>query len=154
MKAAVIGGLYFYIKLKKRVGMKQNYVACFALLVIITAGCGVQKKAKIKSPEILQQQEIIAKFADLPDTPFQVRLQKIAVSPEDHNQLQAFYTVSMPQSDLITFYQQQMERLGWELFAESTTQDCLMHFVKPAQLCSVLITQNRLSLYVCNKKGA
>lgn len=134
--------------------MKQNYVPYFMALIMIIAGCGMQKKVTIKSPEILQQQEIIAKFADLPDTPFQVRLQKLAVSQEDHNQLQAFYTVAMPQADLIAFYQQQMERLGWELFAESTTQDCLMHYVKPQQVCSILISPNRLSMYVCNKKGA
>ncbi len=134
--------------------MKRNYLVYYSVLLLIAAGCGMQKKVKVKSPELLEQQEIIAKFADLPDAPFQVRLQKIAISPEDHNQLQAFYTVAMPQSDLIAFYQQQMERLGWELFAESTTQDCLMHYVKPQQLCSVLISGNRLSIYVCNRKGA
>lgn len=134
--------------------MKRNYILCCSVLIMIAAGCGIQKKVKTKSPELLEQQEIIAKFADLPDTPFQVRLQKIAVSPEDHSQLQAFYTVSMPQADLISFYRQQMERLGWELFAESATQDCLMHYVKPHQLCSILISSNRLSMYVCNRKGA
>ncbi|MDP3788259.1 MAG: hypothetical protein Q8Q60_02965 [Candidatus Chromulinivorax sp.] len=134
--------------------MKRNYLVYYAVLVMIAAGCGIQKKVKTKSPELLEQQEIIAKFADLPDAPFQVRLQKIAISPEDRDQLQAFYTVSMPQADLITFYQQQMERLGWELFAESTTRDCLMHYVKPAQLCSILISSNHLSMYVCNRKGA
>jgi hypothetical protein len=60
----------------------------------------------------------------------------------------------MPVQDLIDFYQQQMERLGWELVAESNIKNCLMHFVKPTQFCSVLIAENNLSMYVGNKKGA
>ncbi len=123
------------------------------VLLLIVAGCGMQKKVKFKK-NIQQQEEIIAKFADLPDTPFQAQLQNIAVSQESHDQLQLFYTVAMQQQDLIVFYQQQMERLGWELLAESNLQDYLMHYSKPGQFCSVLISQNRLSIYICNKKDA
>jgi predicted phosphoadenosine phosphosulfate sulfurtransferase len=141
-----------YIKNGMRVAMTRKILVCFAMLLPIISGCGMQKK--IKSTDVLQQQEIIAKFADLPDAPFQVQLQKIAVSSEDHDQLQVFYTVTMPAQELIAFYQQQMERLGWELLAESTTQDWLMHYVKPHQVCSILISQNHLSIYICNKKGA
>lgn len=133
--------------------MKKNY-GIVGVMALLLAGCGMQKKVSVKSPQALEQQEIIAKFADLPDAPFQVQLQKIAVSPEDHSQLQIFYRYSMPQDDLISFYQQQMERLGWDLLAESTTHDCLMHYSKPSQLCSILIDRHQLSLYVCNKKGA
>lgn len=131
--------------------MKQKLV-CMSLLLSLLAGCGMQQK--VKHSQYLANQEMIAKFADLPDAPFQAQLQKIAGSLDNHDQLQVFYTYTMPQHDLIVFYQQQMERLGWELFAESTTQDWLMHFSKPAQFCSILITQNQLSMYVSTRKGA
>ncbi len=131
--------------------MNKN-LAYFALMLFVVAGCGVQKK--IKSKDFFQHQEIIAKFADLPDAPFQAQLQNIASSLEAHDQLQLFYTIAMPAQDVIAFYQQQMERLGWELLGESTTQDWLMHYSKPGQLCSILIAQDRLSIYICNKKGA
>ena len=133
----------------------KNKLKCqvFLWFLPLFAGCGMQKRIK-PTADFLEQQEIIAKFADLPDAPFQVKLQKIAVSSENHDQLQAFYTSTMPQNDLMAFYQQQMERLGWDLFAESTTQDWLMHYSKPQQFCSILIHQNCLSIYICNKKGA
>lgn len=124
----------------------------FVFILPVIAGCGISKKLKLV--DFLQQQEIIAKFADLPDAPFQTKLQQISKLDESYDQLQVFYTFTMPRHDLISFYQQQMERLGWELFAESNVQDCLMHYSKPQQLCSILITENNLTIYVCNKKGA
>ena len=131
--------------------MKQKLMY-LSLLLSLLAGCGVQKK--VKHSQYLANQEMIAKFADLPDAPFQAQLQKIAGSLDNHDQLQVFYTYTMPRHDLIVFYQQQMERLGWELFAESTMRDSLMHFSKPQQFCSILITQDQLSIYVCHRKGA
>ena len=122
------------------------------LVVPIIAGCGMQQK--LKHPEYLQQQEIIAKYADLPDAPFQAQLKKIATSQQAHEEVQLFYTFTMSVDDLLAFYQQQMERLGWELLAESKAQNYLLHYVKPSQVCSVLIAENQLSLYICNKKGA
>ena len=127
-------------------------VAYFIAILPIIAGCGLQKK--IKSKDFYQHEEIIAKFADLPDAPFQAQLKNVAVSSKAHDQLQLFYTIAMPAQDVIAFYQQQMERLGWELLGESNAQDSLMHYSKPGQLCSILISQNRLSIYICNKKGA
>ncbi|MBV8660966.1 MAG: hypothetical protein JO129_02375 [Candidatus Dependentiae bacterium] len=131
--------------------MKKN-ILCFVLILFAMAGCG--NKQKIKPTEFLQQQEIIAKCTDLPDAPFQVQLKKIVSSSENCDQFQLFYTFSIPQQDLITFYQQQMERLGWELFAESNLQDYLLHFTKPDQICSILIKDSNLSIYICKKEGA
>lgn len=131
--------------------MKKNGLF-IALVLPLLVGCGMQKK--MKSTEFLEQQEIIAKYGDLPDAPFQAQLKKIAVSSENHQQLQIFYTFTVPTQDIVIFYKQQMERLGWDLFAESTTQDYLMHYSKPQELCSFLVKDNNLSIYMCNKKGA
>jgi len=121
--------------------------------LFIIAGCGIKKQAKLQ--DLFNQQEILAKFSDLPDAPFQLTLQKLVVSPENHDQLQIFYSTNvMLHQDLIAFYQQQMERLGWELLGQSDLQDNLMHYSKPAQLCSILIAENRVSIYICHKKGA
>ncbi len=134
--------------------MIDKKLLVFIGMFCVVAGCASRKKVAIKSPEVLHQQEMIAKFADIPDAPFQAQLQKIAVSSDVHDQVQLFYTFSMPQEDIITFYQQQMERLGWELLAESTVHDYVMYYSKPAQLCSIILSQNYLKVYVCNKKGA
>ena len=132
--------------------MNKKLLLHASLLLIMLAGCAVQKKIR---PIInLDHQEIIAKFADLPDAPFQAKLESMAVSSQDHEQVQIFYTISMPMVDTISFYQQQMERLGWELVGQSDIQDCLLHYSKPQRFCSILITQHRLSIYLCNKKGA
>lgn len=131
--------------------MKKNKFY-FVLLIPFIAGCGMQKK--LQHPKNLHEQEIIAKFSDLPDAPFQTQLQNIAVSENAHEQVQLFYTFAMPVQDLIVFYQQQMERLGWELLAESDAQNYLIHYSKPSQLCSILIAGNSLSIYICKKKGA
>lgn len=127
-------------------------LACLSLILFLVAGCGARKK--IISKDFFQHEEIIAKFADLPDAPFQAQLKNVAVSEQAHDELQLFYTIAMPVDDVVAFYQQQMERLGWQLLAESTTKDYLMHYSKPEQICSILISGNSLSIYVCNKKGA
>lgn len=134
-----------------KVNMNKN-IRCLIFLLPIIAGCAIKKS--IKPTEFLQQQEIIAKYADLPDAPFQLQLQKIAVSEKAHEQVQLFYTFAGPVEDLVSFYEQQMERLGWDLFARSDVQDYLLHFNKPDLLCSVLISQDHLSIYMSNKKGA
>lgn len=130
----------------------MNYLISF-LLCLLCSGCGVKQQPIIRH-EKFQEKEIIAKYAELPDTPFQVVLDSIATIPYESDQIQMFYTTTMKNQELIDFYQQQMERLGWDLLAESHAQDCLLHYVKPTQICSILISQQRLHIYLSNKKGA
>ena len=127
---------------------------CIYILLALSILTGCVKKNNLHNHDLFQQQEIIAKFAELPDVPFQVCLKHIAVSDTDHQQLQIFYTFTMPIQELILFYHQQMERLGWELLAESNVKDFLLHYSKPNQLCSILIGDNQFSIYICKKKGA
>lgn len=126
---------------------------CVLMCILLVSGCGIKQQVK-RNFVIEHQEELIAKFADLPDAPFQAHVQNIAVDHEKHDQVQIFYTTSMTEQDVIHFYEQQMERLGWELIAQSTTQNYLLHFSKPIQLCSILVQPHHFDIYVCNKKSA
>jgi len=120
------------------------------LFFMICAGCGIKQHSH--NHQMFRHQEIIAKLVDLPDAPFQVALQFIAESASDPDQIQLSYTTTMAGADLVVFYQQQMERLGWDLFAELYAQDLVLHYVKPDQICLIVITDQHLSIYICKKK--
>jgi len=122
----------------------------YLFFLLLCAGCGIKKTVH---HENFYEKELIAKYADLPDAPFQVKLESIAISPDQYDQIQMFYSTIMPVQELVDFYQQQMERSGWELLAESHVQDRLLQYVKPAQVCSIVISGNKLTVYLC-KKGA
>lgn len=122
----------------------------YLFFFMLCAGCGIKKPVYIEN---FQQKEILAKYSDLPDTPFLVTLQSIETVPDEHDQVQLFYTTMMPSQELADFYRQQMERCGWELLAESHAQDRLLYYTKPTQICSILISENKLTIYLC-KKGA
>lgn len=122
----------------------------YILFLFLCSGCGIKKQIQHDN---FHEKELIAKYADLPDAPFQVKLESIAISPDQHDQIQMFYSTMMPAQELVDFYQQQMERSGWELLAESYAQDRLLQYVKPAQVCSILISSNKLTVYL-SKRGA
>ena len=121
-------------------------------MLLIVAGCAVHKKSHLSISR--DYQEMIAKFSDLPDAPFQAKLETIICSSTDHNQVQIFYTCPMSRFDLLLFYEQQMERLGWQLYAQSEVQDCLLHYNKPDRICSILLTGDKLIIYLGTIKGA
>ncbi|MBP6869523.1 hypothetical protein KBC04_01440 [Candidatus Babeliales bacterium] len=129
-----------------------NYImiVCIALLT----GCGMKQQLVKKENIEQQQEEIIARCSDMPDVPFQVQLKNIVVLPEDHNDMQLFYTTTLSQQDFVTFYEQQMERLGWQLSAESKIQDCCLYYTKPQRFCLIVIVGNSFSMYIGTKKGA
>ncbi len=132
--------------------MARMLYVCICLLMLLQ-GCAGHKKIKPVAV-VLHEQEVIAKCVDLPDAPFQAHLEKIAMVPEQFNQLQLFYTTSMPMADVILLYQQQMERLGWNCIGQSYVDDCLLCYSKPTQLCSVLIRPHSFVVYLCEKKEA
>ena len=123
----------------------------YLLFLLSCVGCGMKKPAHHES---FQNQEMIARYSDLPDAPFQVKLQSIVVNPDNQDQVQMFYTTTMPIQELAYFYQQQMERCGWDLLAESHVNNWLLNYVKPACLCSIIISENKLVIYLSDKKGA
>lgn len=130
--------------------MKKLLLFCL-LIMLVVAGC--RKKISVGNTEKIQEyREIIAKFADLPDAPFQASIDRIAILPENHDQLQIFYRVTMPVDEIVLFYQQQMERLGWQLYAQSTIEDVVLHYTKPEQICSLIIRKNQLSIYIMHKQ--
>lgn len=118
--------------------------------VIVLGGCGLKKQFH-QDAILYEHQEIIARCSDLPDTPFQVQLKKIIVAPENHDQMQIFYTTTLSVQDIIFYYEQQMERLGWQLLAQSKLQDAFLCYGKPEKFCSILIFEGSFRVYVGNK---
>ena len=136
---------------RKGESVYKNIIASCTFLVLLS-GCAYHKKIQPQKSDYYQ--EIIAKFADLPDAPFQAHVEKVVQSDQNPEQIQIFYTCNMPKVDVIAFYEQQMERLGWELYAQSDAVDSVLHYSKPTVLCTILISGNKFSLYVSTKKGA
>ncbi len=132
--------------------MHKQIIVWLSFLMLV-AGCSWQKKQQ-KQKSMPQYQEIIAKYADLPDAPFQAQLEHVVQSEQSHDQIQIFYICSMPKADIVTFYEQQMERLGWQLQGQSDIDHCLLLYRKPLQFCSVLIADRSIAMYIGNIKGA
>ena len=122
----------------------------FYLCLLILSGCSVRKK---QNYDLLRSKELIAKFAEIPDAPLHTSLQQVATDDQSPDQIQMFYTTSMKTEDLVLFYQQNMERLGWMVISESYVQDWLLQYGKPDQICSILIKNNKLVIFVSKRKG-
>ncbi len=123
------------------------------LVCLVLAGCLKQQpKLKKIDERALFAREMIAKFSDIPDAPLQVTLESLQVSQDQH-QMQAVYTMMMTAQDVVNFYEQQMEWLGWEEIAQSTLQDIVVHYRKPGKMCSIVVTGSKLSIYLCTRKG-
>ncbi len=128
---------------------KKNMMIYLMCLFFIS--CTHRTKIQYKVQQ--DYQEIVAKFADMPDSPFQAKLDNLIISDQCHDQVQIFYSCLMPKLDMIHFYQQQMERLGWELLGQSDIHDCLLCYSKPELLCCIIIRKDSIVLYR-SKKGA
>lgn len=122
----------------------------FIVCIIMLSGCRNSHKS-IKNIITEQYQEVIAKASDLPDAPFQVHLENIAILPDNHDQAQFFYTTSLPRQDLIIYYEQQMERLGWQLSAQLKLHDSFLYYTKPEKFCAITIFEKSFVIYFGNK---
>jgi len=125
----------------------------YLIVLVIFAGCGVKQMKIKKENDNFQHREIIAKFSDLPDAPFQAQLKDIAINQENHDEIQMFYLIKMPLNDIAIFYEQQMERLGWDLLSESKSKDIVFIYTKPNLVSLILISDDHVSIYLNQKKG-
>jgi len=125
----------------------------YILFLLLSTGCAV-KQFKIAQTRHVDYQEIVAKFSDLPDAPFQAQLKNIVVCPVSNDQVQIFYETIISVDDVVLFYEQQMERLGWQLLSQAQVRDQVLIYTKPSQVCTIIISGNLLSIYVSSKKGA
>ncbi|MGZ6254444.1 MAG: hypothetical protein ACXWL5_00440 [Candidatus Chromulinivorax sp.] len=129
----------------------KKLILCVSICLLIISGCSFHKKSQ--SIKNVQHHEILAKCTDLPDAPFQLSLLDVVTS-SDNDQMQFFYTFTGMKDDIIVFYEQQMERLGWDIKAQSNLQDYFILFNKPYKNCAILIQQNKVTIYFCHKKSA
>lgn len=58
------------------------------------------------------------------------------------------YTVPVDRNDAVTFYEQEMERLGWRLFSRFDHDEILLNFEKPTKVCSISLRPQKNNLLV------
>lgn len=122
----------------------------YILCILMLHGCrNSQRVIKNIIPD--QYQKVIAKTSDLPDTPFQVSIKNMAILPENYDQVQFFYTTTLPKQDLIIYYEEQMERLGWQLSAQLQVHDSFFYYTKPAKFCAITFYDHSFSIYLGNR---
>jgi hypothetical protein len=71
------------------------------------------------------------------------------------------YRVHLKQSDICSFFEIEMERLGWDMLADAHNVESLLMFVKPTKVCTISLrntdskNQNSLIVITCanNKAG-
>jgi len=130
-----------------------RFFSIYLFCLLCTTGCAGKKPRRVVTP-FVDYQEIVAKFADLPDAPFQAQLKNIVICPTNHDQVQIFYTTTMASDELVLLYEQQMERLGWQLLSDTTIHDQVLIYTKPNQVCTIIFSGSSLSVYLSSKKGA
>lgn len=77
------------------------------------------------------------KLVDVP-TPFNV--EPVAVQSDDTDANKILLTYELPpqeQEQIIAFYEQEMERFGWQKIAEFNGQEVLRIYTKPRRYCTV-----------------
>lgn len=120
-------------------------------LFIVCAGCTLHKANR--EQEFLEK-TLLAKYSDIPDAPFHTVLQTVIAEENRPGQVQITYTTTMSQSQVIDFYEQEMERLGWNFIGKSLAKDVLLQYSKPDVFCSILLQQKKITVFVVQRKGA
>lgn len=131
--------------------MKHRLSHLSFLCWMLFSGCNFHQKQKIKVDENYRYKEILAKYSDIPDVPFQAVFINMAYKNENPDQVQFFYKSSLPREQLIIFYEQQMELLGWRLITRSDLTDLLLVYEKPEIVCSILMQKSMITIYFSSK---
>jgi hypothetical protein len=81
---------------------------------------------------------IEAKLIDIPQVPLNSKPINSLCS-SDPQTIMLGYACSMPCDDIVTFYQHEMERFGWNYAAQFKSSEILLNFNKPNRDCSISI---------------
>ena len=126
-----------------------NKYSIFLALVVLLPACMKQRSAQRSLHSYYQEQpELVheAQYTDIP-LPVQTRVHVITGSTPQSTGLTYVSIFSM--TDLVRFYELEMERLGWkQLQLFSVESEILLVFEKPEKLCTVSIRpDNRVVLF-------
>lgn len=122
------------------------YIAIVLCLFTLLSGCAHQDKKQISDKNTKTESEIIKDIsireqeAKLADVPFPLNIQPLSafnILPEEPNHSLLGYTTATDVSELVMFYQQEMERLGWQENMHVKGSETQLLFQKPDRVCSV-----------------
>jgi hypothetical protein len=85
--------------------------------------------------------EWIAQEAKLFDVPVLIDAvpEKLSEPDESEITMTVRYRAKSALPDAVEFYEQEMERYGWNLWNSFITQEALLIFEKPSKICAILI---------------
>ncbi len=67
---------------------------------------------------------------------------------ENSSQITVGFTTNLSEEELLLFYREEMERLGWqEVTSFTANQELLLLFDKPHKTCSILIQVPQVKIY-------
>lgn len=131
--------------------MKKTLYSCFALLVSLFSGCQkhIEKQKRLahdKQTKMYELQESIARLVDIPDVPLQCKIIAIAESEQGSSEFQLICDCAlMLHADIISYYKEEMERIGWQLQSEYDREgEALLVFIKPGgSVCTVSLRDHQ-----------
>jgi len=103
----------------------------------------------------LELEQIEAKLADIP-LPLKTLLepQQVSFSAIDGTAVMRIYQVRLTADEVVLFYQQEMERMGWRQLSFFVGQESLLVFERPTRSCVVSIRSGRQSTELMIVTGA
>lgn len=115
--------------------------------VLVLSSCS--KKARDVSRSYYDGQQLFKAEAQLTDIPFPVQVTPRILSGSKTGAMGLTFMSHFLLSDLVRFYQFEMERLGWkELHLFSVESEILLVFEKPQKFCTVSIRpDNRVVIF-------
>ena len=128
--------------------MKSTYQikkqACLLVgLVFLLSSCGEQSKKKSprkKHQDDLQFQE--AKLSDIPVLLGAKRLENEGEVDIKSGQNVLMFSSKFPQKEIVDFYEQEMERMGWQQLGSFSGKENILIFEKPYSVATVLVREN------------
>lgn len=133
-----------------RINLKLRYVFLLALCVL--SSCGGPKNYSLarKSHDDWVAQE--AKLFDVPVL-IDARPEKLTQLEEAEEVASVSYTAHISLTEAIDFYEQEMERYGWNLWHSLISQEALLVFEKPSKICTVSLRpyKNQIKVVIYSK---
>jgi hypothetical protein len=117
--------------------------ACLIGLVFLLSGCGSLHKKKTTQKKVEEDYHFQeARLSDIPVLMGAKRLEnKGRVVLQDHQQAM-FFKSMLPLRDVLNFYEQEMERMGWEQLSLFEGKETILLFEKPYSIVLVLLHED------------